>query len=520
MLIVLGLVTAGVGVALGTIWRADDTATATLPQEPEVPVVVAGGNVLATVNSDVTITVTGQDPDTDLVLAMGRESDVQAWLDDADYLEVTGLQDWDTLAVQQESTEPSEEPSEQAGEDSSEEPSEQASEQGDGEDSEQAAEQKVPNPAGSDLWIEQVTGKGELTYDWNQVDGRWMMLVASDGSHPAPTVSMTWNRNVATPLVLPLIIAGAVVFLIGLVWLIVELLVLREERRAKAAVASGTDDLPEVPTTDADGNPLTRRQIREAARAAAANRSLGAATGSGAEDQDSTAEGDENTEDAEAQNRADAAEQADAGEDDEHDVEAGEEQDSGAEDLAAWVSATAGPARDDSHTEQWQGTEESGEDSEESAEESGEDSEAPEAAEEADEDPDASAGPGQDADTREENDTEETDADESRARTEAAGAAAGGLRGRWRRRRRRNKTKPSAEAAGEAPVTEQLPLGTPEGSTGPATPSHDAPSQGTQASDTDAGDSDSNPQASGASWRATWGLRPTTEPDEDQEEDR
>src|SRR5699024_7405006 len=155
------------------------------------------------------------------------------------------------------------------------------------------------------LFRSQVTGKGELTYDWNQVDGRWMMLVASDGSHPAPTVSMTWNRNVATPLVLPLIIAGAVVFLIGLVWLIVELLVLREERRAKAAVASGTDDLPEVPTTDADGNPLTRRQIREATRAAAANRSRAPAAGSGAEDQDSTAEADE---DAEVRDRAEESE--------------------------------------------------------------------------------------------------------------------------------------------------------------------------------------------------------------------
>src|SRR5699024_9784791 len=390
------------------------------------------------------------------------------------------------------------------------------SEQGEGENSEQAAKQKVPNPAGSDLWIEQVTGKGELTYDWNQVDGRWMMLVASDGSHPAPTVSMTWNRNVATPLLLPLIIAGAGGLLIGLVWRIVEVLVLREERGAEAGGASGTDDLPEVPTTAADGNPLTRRQVREAPRAAAANRSRAPAAGSGAEDQDSTAEADE---DAEVRDRAEESE-PDTAADAEDDIGYGQEQDSGADDLAAWVNATAGSARDDSHTEHWQGTEESGEDSQESAEESGEDSEAAESAEESGEDPDASAGQGQDADTWEGAGTEENDADESRAGTGAAGAAPGGLRGRWRRRRRRNKAETSAEAASDAPVTEQLPLGTPEGSTGPATPSHDVPSQSTQASDADAGDSDSNPQASGASWRATWGLRPTAEPNEDQEEDR
>src|SRR5699024_12427570 len=100
------------------------------------------------------------------------------------------------------------------------------------------------------LFRSQVTGKGELTYDWNQVDGRWMMLVASDGSHPAPTVSMTWNRNVATPLVLPLIIAGAVVFLIGLVWLIVELLVLVEVRRGTAGMCGCSDDHTVLTTED------------------------------------------------------------------------------------------------------------------------------------------------------------------------------------------------------------------------------------------------------------------------------
>src|SRR5699024_10788872 len=122
---------------LGTIWRADDTVTATLPQQPEVPVVVAGGNVLATVNPDVTITVTGQDPETELVLAMGRESDVRAWLGEAPYLEVTGLQDWDTLAVQQEATTPSEEPSEEPTDQAGEEPTEEPTEQADGEGSEQ-----------------------------------------------------------------------------------------------------------------------------------------------------------------------------------------------------------------------------------------------------------------------------------------------------------------------------------------------------------------------------------------------
>ena len=286
VLIVLGLGTAGAAVASGTVWRPSEVVTATLPQEPEVPVVIAGGNVLATVNPEVTVTLTASSGDTPLVLAMGREADVRAWLADAPYLEVTGLTDWETLSVQagpagtEDATEDpsadatdgasadaSAEPTEDATEDASDEPTESAT--SGAEDSEEApADATVPDPAGSDLWIEEVTGTGELSYDWSQVEGRWMMLVATDGSQPAPAVSMTWTREVTTPLVVPGLIVGGVLFLIGLVWLVIELLVHREERRARRRSAAPAEEAPAVATTAEDGTPLTRRQIREAARAA------------------------------------------------------------------------------------------------------------------------------------------------------------------------------------------------------------------------------------------------------------
>lgn len=483
VLIVLGLTTAGVGVALGTIWRANDTVTATLPQDPEVPVVVAGGNVLATVNPEVTITVTAQDPDTDLVLAMGRESDVRAWLGDASYLEVTGLTDWNTLAVEQgtaKDPKASEDPSASGSEETTDAATEDSTEGSSEAEGEVA--NPVPNPAGSDLWIEQVTGTGELTYDWNRVDGRWMMLVASDGTHPAPTVSMTWTRNVSTPLVLPLIIAGAVVFLIGLVWLIIEMLVLREERRARLAAESGVDDAPAVPTTDADGNPLTRRQIREAARAAGRP---GATPPAEVPSEPSPAS-------------ADAAEpHADAD-------EPGESTDaSGADDLAAWVSATTGTGDSDETDRQWQGAEASDEPADAQDDESG--------AEE------ATTG----ADTDEAQDGATRGADDQAGSTEPAAAdsdehetappAAGGLRGRLRRRRRRRSSPDPVESEqGPAPATERLHLGSPHGQ------SQQSGRTGGEEHD----DPDANPQASGASWRATWGLGSISERDEDQEEDR
>lgn len=512
VLIVLGLGTAGAALASGTIWRPAEVVTATLPQEPDVPVVVAGGNVLATVNPNVTVTLTAPDADTPLVLAMGREADVRAWLDGSPYEEVTGLTDWETLAVAQGPAE-SEEPSatedasatddESATDDASAEPTEDATGDEGAEDT--PADATVPDPAGSDLWIEEVTGTGELTYDWSQVEGRWMMLVATDGTEPAPDVSMTWTREVTTPLVVPGLIVGGVLFLIGLVWLIVELLVHREERRARRARSadSGEEQTPVVPTTAEDGTPLTRREIREAARAAARKGGAPSATsatapsaedtstpGTGAADEeapsdwsaiisgqaaDGSADSDQpraGTEPPQEPGQTGQTEQTGEGES----TAAG----SGATDLDEWVRSGrtgdeagpvstyespapgrglgAEPAGDLGRT--WEGTPTSG---------------------------------------------DETAPDETPS--EAADAAAGQPRRWWQRRKRKDAGARAARPThGSAPVANDDPA--------------DDHSGGDAGQASDAVD-EPNPQASGASWRQTWGLTTAVSPQPaDAEPDR
>ncbi|UFU02107.1 hypothetical protein LQF12_11360 [Ruania suaedae] len=257
LLIVLGLGTAAAGIGSGTVWRPDETVTATLPQEPEAPVVLARTHVLATVNPDVQVRLTGADADTPLVLVMGRTAEVRAWLDGADALEITGLSSWETLRVEESApAEPSESPSEEPAD----------------EEAAEDATSTVPDPAGSDLWIEELTGTGELTYEWSQVEGDWTMMVATDGTAPAPSVALTWDREVTTPLMVPGIVVGSVLFLIGAVWLTVLLLMAREEKRARSRSAeSGEGEdativLPAASLTGPDGAPLTRRQLREAER--------------------------------------------------------------------------------------------------------------------------------------------------------------------------------------------------------------------------------------------------------------
>src|SRR5690606_14362997 len=98
-----------------------------------------------------------------VLIAMGKESDVRAWVDDAPHWEITGLADWETLTftaaseatetpsetaeateTPSETAEATETPSETA--EATETPSESASPE-EGEDDAEA--EPLPNPSGS-----------------------------------------------------------------------------------------------------------------------------------------------------------------------------------------------------------------------------------------------------------------------------------------------------------------------------------------------------------------------------------
>ena len=51
---------------------------------------------------------------------------------------------------------------------------------------------------------------------WDDPPGRWLLLVAGDGTGPAPqTISMTWPREVETPLATPLLATGVVLLVLA-----------------------------------------------------------------------------------------------------------------------------------------------------------------------------------------------------------------------------------------------------------------------------------------------------------------
>ena len=87
------------------------------------------------------------------------------------------------------------------------------------------------NPRDSDLWIEQLTADDTLQRDFALPDGM-SLLIATDGSEPAPSdVSVTWQTGaVTTPWAGPLIAAGCLALLIGLILWILGFIHLRRRR--------------------------------------------------------------------------------------------------------------------------------------------------------------------------------------------------------------------------------------------------------------------------------------------------
>ncbi|MDD9208257.1 hypothetical protein PU560_17575 [Georgenia sp. 10Sc9-8] len=240
VLIALGVVAIALAIASATVWRADEQATAALPERPDAPVIVSDPGVLDTVDPRVTIRATAEGQD--LLLALGRTSDVLAWVGDAPHARITGLSSWEELAV----SEPT-----------AEGPGEEAA--------------AVPSPVGSDLWVAQETGAGQAELEWEHTEGQWSLLAVTDGSAPAPEISLTWPVESRTPWLLPGLVVGGLLLLAGLALLVLDRRSAREAARRRAGAAerseararndaAQTDVLPTVP---ADERTTTRRSMQD-----------------------------------------------------------------------------------------------------------------------------------------------------------------------------------------------------------------------------------------------------------------
>lgn len=202
VLAVLGLVLAGVGTGLRTIWLPDDNYAATAKIPPNTPVVVTAPGVLEMRPGPVQVRATGSSEQT-VVIARGREADVRAWVGRGEAATITGLSDENTLKVAM-----------------------------------AKGTRDLPSIADSDLWIDQAEARGAVNYTYRPTTGRYLLIFGVTGGPGAPTsITFTWPRAVATPWSLPLIVAGGLLLLLALA---LAGRTFGAQRRAAAAEIEGT----------------------------------------------------------------------------------------------------------------------------------------------------------------------------------------------------------------------------------------------------------------------------------------
>ncbi len=114
---------------------------------------------------------------------------------------------------------------------------------------------KVPDPLGSDLWLDQFSHAKSVGFTVN-VPAGITVIIASDGTKPAPSnVSVTWPLDNRTPWAGPLIVGGILLLLVGTVlyfW------ALRHLRRSRGPQRK----MPKVPRQRSPGRtkPKQRKQ--------------------------------------------------------------------------------------------------------------------------------------------------------------------------------------------------------------------------------------------------------------------
>lgn len=236
MALLTGLAALLGAIGLQTIWAPPETMTATVGEQPaQAPLTVITSGIDGADDEPVDFTVSG---DGYFNVMLGRERDVRAWVGDAAHNTVTGI----TTDVPR-----------------GESPRVEV-EHADGEAS-------VPNPKGSDLWVDVQVGRDRLEQRWSvPSDGDWALLVARDGSEPAPTdVTVTWTNRVGdSPWIVPLYVVGGLLVAAGialLAWAAV-----RRGRGPGGAVRGGTGEPARAAGSSGAGSSAAGTATRAAVR--------------------------------------------------------------------------------------------------------------------------------------------------------------------------------------------------------------------------------------------------------------
>jgi hypothetical protein len=245
----------GAGIAQRTIFQGPSTQKVAVDVSEPAPFVLMDGDVLRENPGAQTLLIRGEG---DIFAAYGRTADMEAWLSDTDYNHVTA---GDGGELDVEFVEPTEDAAAPAPEET---PSDGAAPETPAEGGE--AEPAGRNPAGSDLWLDSFSDTDSLITDLQLPEGV-SVLIAYDGIQDAPDdIVVSWPIDNSTPLAGPLMAAGAVVLLVGL---ILYVLGIRHQRRGRGPRRKGPGPLPVTEPIDVAQLPPAERAAIEGSDASA-----------------------------------------------------------------------------------------------------------------------------------------------------------------------------------------------------------------------------------------------------------
>ena len=285
---VLGLVLVALAVCSATIWKPGSKVEAKLASGPSQPYVFTAPGVLSGVGSDVTVTASSSDGK-DVHLFVARAADLDAWMSpDADralpYTVVTRIDaDAGSLSSKDETKYcPSASATPAASAQAGATPSSAGT---------QCSERKANavTASGSDIWLGEKTGGSSVTFNTAEdadramlprkdIDEQIVVMAMTDGKAPAPSLTVTWERQVETPWYFyGGLVLGGLFVLVGAFLFFIDLQLRRAnvdrrtrsaERAARIANADSvsTEGIPQVDDPDRQ---LTRRELRVKERAEA-----------------------------------------------------------------------------------------------------------------------------------------------------------------------------------------------------------------------------------------------------------
>ena len=285
---VLGLVLVALAVCSATIWKPGSKVEAKLASGPSQPYVITAPGVLSGAESDVTVTASSSDGK-DVHLFVARAADLDAWMSpDADralpYTVVTRIDaDAGSLSSKDETKYcPSASATPAASAQAGATPSSAGT---------QCSERKANavTASGSDIWLGEKTGGSSVTFNTAEdadramlprkdIDEQIVVMAMTDGKAPAPSLTVTWERQVETPWYFyGGLVLGGLFVLVGAFLFFIDLQLRRAnvdrrtrsaERAARIANADSvsTEGIPQVDDPDRQ---LTRRELRLKERAEA-----------------------------------------------------------------------------------------------------------------------------------------------------------------------------------------------------------------------------------------------------------